>query len=1606
MADFNLDRIRFRWKGDWTLSTNYVKDDIVRYQGKTYVCLLGHESDGNTIYPDLNLAAPNTRWELMFDGNQWRGDWVYDTQYNRGDIIKYNGYLYQCVVEHQSTNIVSQGPIQDIEKWTIVATTYNWLNTWTPSVSNADPLFAVPQYYNLGDVVIYNGITYICIEKHLSANSYYLGLEQDQDKWKIVSRSDNWRTDWTISTRYAVDDIVKYGGISYRCTFGHVSATTIEEGLELNQDRWEIFLEGIEYKGTWAVTFRYKKYDIVKSGGTLWRALEGHTSTTSLREDQTKWEVYVPGLEFEELWDAGIEYNQGDIVLYGGYAYTALTNNTNSIPSVNGLLQDTGDWELLKQGYRHLGDWDPIIGYRTGDVIRDQGYLYIAIADTTNIKPDTDNTKWQILVTGRKWKDNWADNIEYHLGDVVTYAGVTYICTARHLGTESDNRPDLDIENTKDNYWTVLIQGTASNVLTNRGDLRTHDGTETLRFAIGAPGNVLKTINGNISWANFEEVPNVFYVSVQGNDVVGAGLTLNAPFRTVKYACQYVAANVDTDTVNTTIFIKTGIYEEALPIHVPRNCALVGDELRSTVIAPDAGSIAKNMFHVNNGSGIRNMTLQGLTGGLSAPNTYLTRRATGGAFVSLDPGTGPDDETVWITNKSCYVQNVTTFGTGCIGMKIDGALHNGGNKSVVANDFTQVLSDGIGYWALNGGRSELVSVFTYFCHIGYLAEEGGILRATNGNNSYGTYGSVAEGFNVNEVPISGALDNRTLEAQADIIHTNGTEIVAVGYSHAGQSYTSAAASISGTGINASVTFDEFRDNAISQIRLIDPDDSSTPGGLNYQYLLNSAQGGDNTSIILAAADDTGTPEKYIGMRIVIVSGKGVGQYGYITGYDALTKIAIVSKEYNDTNGWENLYPGRPIATTLDSTTRYSLEPRVIVDDPGWTESTPSITWPAGFINLGSDISVNDILYVNGKYVALNSNRILATSTDGITFTAGTSPTGGTYGHLNQYRATSSTAAYFLNIADNTIQEYTVSTDTWSADIALPSGVYESMARDNTTGTIVAADGNTAVVRVQSNGTTTATAMSFAFVDQPRVPSGSRADGKGTAFGNGIFLHLRSNGSTLRSADDGVTWTENVSAIESTGIYWNDIEYGNGRFVVVGYNDSDNTARSAYSFDGLTWYYDDTNLRLLTNGRLFRLNYQNGEFIASDNNEGSRNYAKSKDGFAWQWFSEDSSLYTASQLGEPKLANGELWFTNSSSDVVHKINTGAGAVARAIVSGSRIQSFNMYDPGANYTTTPGVLVLDPENTIDAGNFPRIASGVLPQPTFINRGEGYITATAEISGDGFADIFQTGKTINLKNVSFVPGPGANVVINGIDDVTYRLTKVVSQSGTAPNLNLVVNISPTITNENSPSHEETLIMREQYSQVRLTGHDFLDIGVGNTTSTRYPQLYLEGEDPNTPRQPFNETVDNGGGRVFYTSTDQDGNFRVGELFQVEQATGTVTVNADLFQLDGLSELSLGGIQVGGSAVVIKEFSKDGTFVANSNNIVPTQAAIISYLESRISSGGADAVTNALIAGQVRISANNITTTSGLPINIPVSVHHTGGVQGDMMAHQLFGI
>jgi hypothetical protein len=123
-----------------------------------------------------------------------------------------------------------------------------------------------------------------------------------------------------------------------------------------------------------------------------------------------------------------------------------------------------------------------------------------------------------------------------------------------------------------------------------------------------------------------------------------------------------------------------------------------------------------------------------------------------------------------------------------------------------------------------------------------------------------------------------------------------------------------------------------------------------------------------------------------------------------------------------------------------------------------------------------------------------------------------------------------------------------------------------------------------------------------------------------------------------------------------------------------------------------------------------------------------------------------------------------------------------------------------------------------------------------------------------------------------------------------------------------------------------------------------------------------------------PNNQTIEANYGRVFYTSTDQDGNFKVGSLFGVQQATGIVTLSASQFGLIGLTTLSLGGISVGGSSVIVNQFSTDSTFSANSDNVVPTQKAIKTYLNSRLSQGGANTFTGQLTAGTVVVGSPNL--------------------------------
>ena len=1136
------------------------------------------------------------------------------------------------------------------------------------------------------------------------------------------------------------------------------------------------------------------------------------------------------------------------------------------------------------------------------------------------------------------------------------------------------------------------------------------------------------------------------------------------------------------------------------------------------------GSYEEDMYYLRNGTGIRNQTLDGLNGDLLAPNQYGTSRVSAGAYCSLDPGWGPDDFRTWIIKRSPYVQNVATFGYAAVGQKIDGALHNGGNDSIVSNDFTQIISDGIGAWVTNNGRAELVSVFTYYAHIGYLSENGGRIRGTNGNNSYGDFGSVAEGFDANETPITCTVDNKAFVASVGSTLTNGVDFLwQFEYDNAGQDYTTAEWVVSGGGTGAEVEQVEFRDGAVFQVRLLDnvddsaaaPETAGNYGGFGYISNANTAQGGTLTQITIAATDDE-ISSAYVGMKIILTAGAGAGQVGIISTYTSGTKVATITKESDGSAGWDHIVPGTTLSSP-DASTTYVIEPRISFTSPVYSSasrtlataqtysdaiyaptvaiyspisgtssgdgtgatftiarrgtkyfSVKKINSGTGYVrldtitiagtSLGGASTANDltitILAVNsttgaildfeyeglgsgGRYVAVSSgSRNVNYSTDGSTWTAGTTAlpstsnwsalavgdlktveTAGLFVVGRGYVITSLGITDFTAIgaAANIVGTYFVATGvgtgtgtatpvarhlvavststtvnafsvdggvTWTSGGALPSsGSWTSVAY-----------GDGVWLAIRSGSTDVAKSINGGVTWQLAGALPASTTWTSIAYGKGVWVAIASGGQQAASSiDAGANWLSRTLPSSSN---WNSVAYGRNRFVAVS-NTSGTVA--AYSSNGTTW----TAATLPSTGAWTSIRYGQGVFFAV--NSSSNNGATTEDGINWT----TRALTRGSGTGFLAAVHGNsnqnpLWIAIPSASTTAASSAVAGATtqARAYVADNKIFAIRITEPGSSYSSAPTITITDPNDLFEAPTSVRIGNGVLANPSFVNRGTGYDSALAELdTGDGYADNFQSGKFLAVKRLTNTPSAGANVVLDTQPDFVYKLVNVLSISGEfIGGQRAFFQVSPNISLFDSPPDETDVTTRIRYSQVRLTGHDFLDIGTGNFEETNYPNAPSQAPNQN------NETADLNGGRVFYTSTDQDGNFRVGELFTIEQSTGIATLNADAFNIAGLAELSLGNITLGGNSATITEFSTDPFFTANSDSVVPTQKAIKSYISAQIGGGGAALNVNSLVAGFIFVAGTQISTTTGATINMNASFNFTAGVRGYPVAWNYF--
>jgi len=183
-------------------------------------------------------------------------------------------------------------------------------------------------------------------------------------------------------------------------------------------------------------------------------------------------------------------------------------------------------------------------------------------------------------------------------------------------------------------------------------------------------------------------------------------------------------------------------------------------------------------------------------------------------------------------------------------------------------------------------------------------------------------------------------------------------------------------------------------------------------------------------------------------------------------------------------------------------------------------------------------------------------------------------------------------------------------------------------------------------------------------------------------------------------------------------------------------------------------------------------------------------------------------------------------------------------------------------GTGYTSAPVITIDSPTGpgiAIDATAIPTIANGSVTTIDMISNGTQYtsvpnVTVSAPNVG------------INTATATAVLRP----IYYGVDSATQPVAGV-STITLKTNLNNTVGVGTTV-----------FLARQSFQIV--SSHSFQYIGAGNTIETAYPS-----KGGVTIQE--NEVVKLDGGEVVYTSTDQDGNFRIGDGVVIDQAAGAIT-------------------------------------------------------------------------------------------------------------------
>ena len=1244
-----------------------------------------------------------------------------------------------------------------------------------------------------------------------------------------------------------------------------------------------------KWQGNWTAATAYVIDDIVKYGGNSYVCTTNHTSaaneTLFYSSDLSNWSVHTEGTSFKGDWAATTWYKVNDIVKYGNTQYRATNGFTT------GATFDNTNLAIYLEGLKFESTWVANTNYQKGDIITYGGYSYTSISNHQSATtPNADTVNWQILSTGFKAKGVYAANTAYVPGDVVRFGGHSYSCKL----TSTNNAP------TDGTYWDLITEGFnwlgawTSGTIYQLGDVVNRNSNSYVCKASNVTGaSTAPELDPNGAYWNYvaqggsaaqvlQNTGDLLYQAASGINRISLPTGSTGTAAQIREASGQVLTVGGSpllprwETNNTT----TSVYYVAETGDDTNNGRQISRAFASVRHACDYISALTGADKPS----VTNPVSVYIKAGIYSEKLpiqippYVSLLGDNIRATVIKPSAGDSDLQALVLGSS-----VTSLKLG------DTVSNSAGTKTgkVLDSDFANnvhILNLTGGVWTTSDKYVDIIS-----------NKHADARDLLNSNKTFIAHEAYHRHV-ANNGAVSGteATVKSRLEAAVEALMFN----VKAGSND--KVYDYANALVGGTAITGNDTQDTQLLNNIDAI-----------GGEIINGLTVTKSAGNNESqVAYTGTADTASP------KCATVK----------SAFTTLVGIVTTAISNGNMSGATKTEPFITITSagtrTNNESTMFFLGTHTIVKDI-------VMEGLSGFVPNGSDDKDIDGATVKGVYFRIDPNSPITKSpyVQNCSVIGGAAVgvflDGGSHRHFDNSPTPSFKSMCFdafTQVLEGGVGFYLKGTS--SAEIVSSFTYYAHISYCSTGGArIRAVSGNSSygkygcIARGFDAGESTIngtigglmlttdanTTGSGSFNANERFTGGtSNAVGElrsdQSAAANRIYFHpitgTFANGETITG----------VSSSASRVLAGSNAVTGQKGFLLVA--------------EGLTAAPDQGgSIEMQDDG----VNNDNGSYVISNSS-----YA-APDG-------RGTLTVTRAQLGSTAASH------TGTSTIALFPAVGQTASLQSNITAGAASPHTMNVDAVTGMTIGGYLVINNE-LFQVSSFPSATSVTATRAQEgTTAGTHNSGATIKILGAKVASQDEVIKDFN-SGATGIRVKAANVTFKASDVIKID-NEFMHISGVAADTTGLTVLTLADEKTIGCTDGQSFKTRYRYSQVRLTAHDFLDVGTGNRANTNWPYLPLS---PNVPAQETDETRP---GRVYFVSTDQDGNFAVGKFFRVEQATGKATLDASAFDLSGLQSLRLGsiGAQLGAS---INEFSTDGTLSQNSDEKCPTQKAVKTYVD-----------------------------------------------------------